>query len=198
MDAKELKDILDKHLLWLRDEKEGVRANLVRANLEGANLGGANLEGANLVRANLEGANLEGANLGGANLGGANLRGATGIFWLKRLLVDKKIVLKHLGYEVHKTYFIGYKTFGEHYATPKKWIVKKGSKIKERVDNNIYNTCSRGVNIGTLDWCKKECSKDIYKLKIPFTADICIPIYTDGKIRVSEAVILIKINKDNK
>ena len=76
MDAKKLKDILDKHLKWLRGEDGGERANLSRANLLGANLFGANLSGANLSMANLFGADLSRANLSGANLFGADLSGA--------------------------------------------------------------------------------------------------------------------------
>ena len=41
-----IKEILDKHLKWLKDEEGGERANLEDANLEGANLRDANLEGA--------------------------------------------------------------------------------------------------------------------------------------------------------
>ena len=73
MDAKKLKDILDKHLKWLRGEDGGERANLSRANLLGANLFGADLSRANLFGADLSRANLSGANLSGANLFGANL-----------------------------------------------------------------------------------------------------------------------------
>ena len=81
MDTKKLKDILDKHLKWLRDEEGGERADLSRANLFGANLSRAdlsraNLFGANLSRANLFGANLSRADLSRANLFGANLFGA--------------------------------------------------------------------------------------------------------------------------
>ena len=106
MDKQELKNILDKHLKWLRGENGGKRANLSGANLfganlfwanlsradlfwanlsradlfwanlSGANLSGANLSGANLFEANLSGANLSRANLSGANLFGANLSGA--------------------------------------------------------------------------------------------------------------------------
>ena len=68
--------ILEAHSKWLRNEPEGVRANLVGANLECANLRSANLECANLVGANLVGANLVGANLRSANLECANLRSA--------------------------------------------------------------------------------------------------------------------------
>ena len=90
MDKQELKNILDKHLKWLRGENGGKRANLSGvdlsranlsgvdlsgANLSGANLSGANLSGVDLSRANLSGANLSGVDLSGANLSGANLSG---------------------------------------------------------------------------------------------------------------------------
>ena len=68
MDKQKLKNILDKHLKWLRGENGGKRANL-----SGADLSGADLFRANLSRANLSGANLSGADLSGANLSGANL-----------------------------------------------------------------------------------------------------------------------------
>lgn len=58
MDAAKLKDILDKHLKWMRDEDGGERANLSRANLSGANLSWANLSWADLSRADLSGADL--------------------------------------------------------------------------------------------------------------------------------------------
>ena len=61
MDAAKLKDILDKHLKWMRDEDGGERANLSGADLSWANLYGANLSGANLFGADLSGANLFGA-----------------------------------------------------------------------------------------------------------------------------------------
>ena len=91
MDKQELKNILDKHLKWLRGENGGKRADLSEADLSGANLSradlfganlfgadlfGANLFGADLSRADLFGANLSRANLFGANLFGANLFGA--------------------------------------------------------------------------------------------------------------------------
>ena len=75
MTAKDIKDILDKHLKWLKDEDGGERANLCGANLRDADLRGANLRGANLRGANLRGANLRDADLRGANLRDADLRG---------------------------------------------------------------------------------------------------------------------------
>ena len=83
MDKQELKNILDKHLKWLRGENGGKRANLPGADLSGAdlsradlsraNLSGADLSGADLSRANLPGADLSRANLSGADLSGADL-----------------------------------------------------------------------------------------------------------------------------
>ena len=76
MDAAKLKDILDKHLKWLRGEDGGERANLSWANLSRANLYGANLSWANLSWANLSWANLSWADLSWADLSRANLYGA--------------------------------------------------------------------------------------------------------------------------
>ena len=72
----ELKIVLEKHALWLRNDPNGIWANLSGANLSMANLDKANLSGADLSGANLSGANLSGANLSMANLSGANLSGA--------------------------------------------------------------------------------------------------------------------------
>ena len=76
-----LKVVLEKHALWLRNDPNGIRANLrdadlYRADLYGANLYGADLRGADLRGADLYGANLYGADLYGADLRGADLRGA--------------------------------------------------------------------------------------------------------------------------
>ena len=76
MEATKLREVLELHGKWLRDEAGGVRANLREANLRGTNLYGTNLSGANLREADLRGAYLSGANLSEANLSGANLRGA--------------------------------------------------------------------------------------------------------------------------
>ena len=72
----EIKEILEKHLKWIKDENGGERADLSGANLSGADLSGADLYESNLSRANLSRADLSGANLSGADLSGANLSGA--------------------------------------------------------------------------------------------------------------------------
>ena len=73
MDVNKLKDVLDKHLKWLRDEDGGERANLSWADLSGADLSGADLSRANLSRADLSRADLSGADLSWSNLSGADL-----------------------------------------------------------------------------------------------------------------------------
>jgi hypothetical protein len=70
---QELKDILDKHGKWLRNESGGEKANLSYANLSSANLSSANLSYANLSYANLSSADLRYANLSSANLSYADL-----------------------------------------------------------------------------------------------------------------------------
>ena len=69
----ELKDILNKHALWLRGDPSGARAILYGANLYGAILYGADLSEANLYNADLRGAILSEANLSEAILYGADL-----------------------------------------------------------------------------------------------------------------------------
>ena len=76
MEEKKLKEILDKHIAWLRNEVGGERADLFRADLFRADLSGANLYGADLFRADLFRADLSGADLSGADLCRADLSGA--------------------------------------------------------------------------------------------------------------------------
>ena len=61
MNAAKLKEILDKHLKWLRGEAGGKRADLSRANLSRADLSDADLSRADLYGAILSRANLSGA-----------------------------------------------------------------------------------------------------------------------------------------
>ena len=66
MKIDELKEILEKHLHWIREDCEGWQS--MRADLYGADLSGANLYGADLRGANLYGADLRGADLRGAKI----------------------------------------------------------------------------------------------------------------------------------
>ena len=73
MEASKLKEILEKHKMWLNGEEGGEKANLKETDLRRVDLNGANLRGADLREADLRGANLIGADLMGADLKGANL-----------------------------------------------------------------------------------------------------------------------------
>jgi len=70
---QELKDILDKHGKWIRNEGDGERADLGYANLSYADLSYVNLSSVNLGYANLSSANLRSANLSSADLRSADL-----------------------------------------------------------------------------------------------------------------------------
>ena len=170
-------------------------ANLLNANLRHANLRYANLLNANLRNADFRYADFCHANLGYANLLNADFRNAVGIYKYKRLLVNKKYSLRYLGFKVYDNYFIAYKSFGEIHKSPKKWKIEKNSILKDNVNLDIGNDCGCGINAGTLDWCQSNCIKPIWELKVPFSADIVIPIFTNGKIRVSECKLIKEIKK---
>jgi len=81
MTSEEIKEIIEKHQHWLREDCEGW--NNMRANLSGADLSDADLSGADLSDAYLSGADLSGAYLSGANLSGANLYRAENLDFVK-------------------------------------------------------------------------------------------------------------------
>ena len=73
MEASKLKEILEKHKMWLNGEEGGEKANLKETDLRRVDLRGTNLRVADLREADLRGANLIGADLIDANLRGADL-----------------------------------------------------------------------------------------------------------------------------
>ena len=83
MGIDNLKEILDKHSRWLRNEDGAKRADLGEANLRGADL-----RGANLGEANLRGADLREADLRGADLRGADLREAKNFKNYENLIIS--------------------------------------------------------------------------------------------------------------
>ena len=73
METSKLKEILEKHKMWLNGEEGGEKANLKDTDLRRVDLRGANLRVADLRGADLRGAKLIGADLSGANLRRADL-----------------------------------------------------------------------------------------------------------------------------
>lgn len=136
-----LKEILEKHELWLSGDKTGERANLSGANLSGINLSGADLSGADLREtdlicaslicadlsdADLSGADMSDADLYHANLSGANLSGA------KNLLSPINYLKEN--FERTDEGYIVYKCFNNMYSAPDKWDISIGSVIEEEVN----------------------------------------------------------------
>ena len=73
---KELKEILNKHKMWLRDEEGGERADLSNDDLKCVDLSYTNLRATNLMGINLSDSNLYNADLTCADLRYANLTDA--------------------------------------------------------------------------------------------------------------------------
>lgn len=76
MNKDELRTVLEKHLLWVKEKEGGRRANLSNVDLHGVDLSGVDLSGSSLVRCNLKRANLRDANLQYAHLDFSNLERA--------------------------------------------------------------------------------------------------------------------------
>ena len=96
---EELNEILQKHKMWLNNDKGGERADL-----RGTDLKNADLRFADLKNADLRGADLSDANLRGADLRGADLRYAD--------LTSIETNMNTIGYNLacpEKGSFIGYK-----------------------------------------------------------------------------------------
>jgi hypothetical protein len=171
-------------------------ANLSEADLRGANLSeadlrGANLSEANLIRADLSGADLRDANLSGTNLSEASLTGAVGLI--------KEIDWLEDHFDKSDEGYICYKSFGEHYDSPKNWIIEENSIIDEKalkMDRRVL--CAPGINIATKEWCNENCGKQVWKciLKFEWMDEVCVPYGTDGKFRCSKLLILEKLCED--
>ena len=219
MNEAKLKEILEKHQLWLNTEDGGIRAdlscadlscadlscanlscaNLSYANLRGADLSCANLSGANLSCADLSCANLSGANLrcadlSGANLSGANLSGANLRYAdLSGANLISAVNFIDAHFERVNDGYIAYKTFGGSYPPPKSWEIKPGSVISETVNFDRCTECGSGINVAPLGWvADQHDGKEIWKVLIrwEWLAGVCVPYTSDGKIRCERVELL--------
>ena len=114
-----LKEILQKHEMWLKGKKGGECANLNYADLIDTNLSYANLSYANLSYADLSHADLTGAYLWNTNLSHANLKNTnlTGANLIGTNLKNIKTNMYTIGYNLacpEEGSFIGYKKVNEH------------------------------------------------------------------------------------
>ena len=176
----EEKQKLEKHLLWVKGEAGGERANL----------SGADLSGANLREADLSGANLSKANLSGANLRKANLSGAEGLLlasdWLKQ------------NFQKTDQGYIVYRTQKGNYSKPPSWEFEPGQSLTEVVNPDRCTECGCGVSFATLSWLKKnsEPSNTIWEclLRWEDLPDVIVPFNTDGKARCAQLELLKQNN----
>jgi len=91
---KKIQNVLNLHKLWLKNDKEGLCANLSDANLKSANLRDADLSNADLSNADLSFADLSFANLSDANLKNADLDFSCWPLWCGSLTVKTDNKLK--------------------------------------------------------------------------------------------------------
>ena len=189
-----LNSILNKHKMWLLNDPEGKRADLMRADLYEANLmlaylPVANLMEANLIRANLREANLREANLYKADLMEADLREA---FLYKTNLYKTNLYKADLrGADLRGADLMGADLRGANL---------RGANL---MGANLRGADLRGAK---LDWplvCQekgsfigyKKCRNDlIVELEIPEDAYRCSA--TSKKCRCSKAKVLSITNLD--
>ena len=188
MDTKEIKEILEKHAKWLKDEPGGDRADLSSADLSLADLRLANLRSANLSSANLRSADLSSADLSSANLSGS--KGiTTARIYLAQFEKDKKGI-------------IVYKAIGNTYqAPPAYWDIKPNSFLEEVVNPLRTIDCGSGVNFATLDWIKKNFKNTtIWKCRILWEdmADVVVPYNIDGKARCARLQLIEPLKVEEK
>ena len=204
-----LKEILEKHELWLSGDEAGECADLYYTDLRDSDLRGVNLGGANLICANLSGADLRMANLNGAYLYGAILRNANldgadlrGAMLSDADLSGAKGLPSTIGYldanfEQTNDGYIVYKCFNGTYPAPSTWRLEPGSVIEEEVNTNRTHLCSSGINVAPLDWVRKHYPHmQVYKLLIrrEWLSGVVVPYNTDGKIRCEMAEIIERVN----
>ena len=192
-----LKETLELHLKWWRDEPGGVRANLRSANLRSADLSGANLRSADLSGADLSGANLSGANLRSADLSGANLSGAdlrsANLSGSEGLLSPREFM--DANFQKDESGYIVFKGIGNTaYSLPDRWKIAPGEYLTEVVNTNRGDDCGCGVNFGTREWIENNYQRStLWECRIKFedACTIIVPFITTGKARC-ERLLLIK------
>jgi hypothetical protein len=199
VDKTKLADVLAKHAEYLRGLDGGERAvlrsaNLSGANLSDANLSGANLSGADLRSANLSDADLSYANLSGADLRSANLSGARGVVTAAEWLRANTKVTK-------RGCVLAYKAFGgTTYAPREDWVIAPGSYITEVVNPDRGTACACGVNVGTLDFVRRNYPRAesvwLVGIEPADIADVVVPFRTDGKFRAGRVRLIRELSKE--
>src|SRR3990167_6891967 len=134
-------------------------------------------------------ANLSFANLSSANLSSANLSFAKNLN--KYITTPLYSMLDQIG-NIRAYKLVNKDNEGVYNGG---LIYKVGETIEEKDANTNENeSCAKGINLATLDWCVKEWKKGYKILIAEFTKDdiACIPIGSDGKFRVFRCKIVGK------
>lgn len=122
------------------------------------------------------------ANLSGADLSGANLYGADGVSKYKS--IPLMMLLDQPG-PIRLYKLVTHDLQSPMYHKQLNYIM--GEEVCEtEADTNDRVPCGAGISVATLDWCIRKWRKTNRILIVEFTAaDIaCIPVGTDGKIRL--------------
>ena len=158
-----------------------------------ASFNSASFNSASFNSASFNNASFNSASFYSASFYSASFEKCKGIRSILKHYISIDLKLKILGINKTKNYYIAYKSFGDQYNIPKKWVIKKNSIIKEHIDNDIWKDCSYGINVADKKWCDNNCENDIWLIHIPFDSEICVPAHSDGKFRVSKCKLIRKI-----
>src|SRR3990167_3565139 len=147
----------------------------------------------NTLKKTLDEAVKQGANLRGANLRGANLRGAKNLsplYWdnlnILRMQKGKLRAFKYLN--------------GDESPIDDKKLTYKVDKtvIEKDYDDSDLVSCSKGLNVATLEWCLREGnieSNNFIEVEFKASDIVAIPYNSDGKFRVKKLKVIRKIPK---
>ncbi len=163
-------------------------SDLRGSDLRYCNLSYCNLRGSDLLYCNLLYCNLRGSDLRGSNLSGSDLRYCN----LKDTVLENINWLAYIGIVPNKSgYAYAYKIItakgegiyngGINYDKGKAFSVDK-------VDTDVYEQCSYGINLATFAWCLNAFTEKTYRLfmfKFNVKDAVC-PIGSDGKFRVKK------------
>ena len=164
MTKEQLQAVLDAHADCLKTGDQAKRADLRGAHLSGAYLSGADLSGADLY--------------------GADLSGAVGLLDACEYVAANFKRVRG-GIEV-------FKSFGEQYEPPRGWEIKPGAELSEVVNPLPTLDCACGVNVGTREWCDRNCQKTVWRclVKWEWLPSMVVPYNTDGKVRVGRVKLI--------
>ena len=180
MKPEELKTVLEKHLNWLKNEENGVRADLRSTNLRFADLRSANLRFADLRSSDLRFANLRFADLRSSNLCSSDLRSADLRFANLRFATLSFATLRFANLSFSNLSFSNLRSAD-----------LRSSNLKEAI-LGYYMICPEE---GSFTAFKKLADDCIATLKIPAKAERT-SVLIGRKCRASEAKVISIVDKD--